>query len=142
MTAIITTIIPTVAGIGGLIWGIYTYKETQILKRQEILFPLIKEFDESDKMYYSKAILDDVVIPPENGWEKQMGYYHISELETILRNHTTRSITDHGEAAIRESFDALLDFFAKLEYLFNIGLIKKQEISYFRYYINKCAVNK
>ena len=61
------------AGIGGLIWGIYTYNESQILKRQEILFPLIKEFDESDKVYYSKAILDDVSIHPEQGWEKQMG---------------------------------------------------------------------
>ena len=50
-----------------------------------------------------------------------------------------RSIIDYGEAAIRESFDALLDSFAKLEYLSNIGLIKKQEICYFRYYINKAA---
>lgn len=88
-------------------------------------------------MYYSKAILDDVSIHPEQGWEKQMGYYHVSNLERILRNHKMRSITDYGEAAIRESFDALLDSFAKLEYLSNIGLIKKQEICYFRYYINK-----
>src|SRR5215831_7017063 len=126
-TAIITTLIPTAAGIGGLIRGVYTYKESQILKRQEILIPLLKEF-ESDSMYYAKAILDDVSISPDKmlekhskeKWENESDYYSKSHLETILRNHKSAKITDYGEADVRESFDALLLFFAKLEYLLDV----------------------
>ena len=42
---------------------------------------------------------------------------------------------------IRKSFDGLLDFFCKLEYLLGIGLLKYEELSYFNYYIERAADN-
>jgi hypothetical protein len=42
---------------------------------------------------------------------------------------------------IRESFDTLLDFFCKLEYLLSIGLLKYEELTYFKYYIDRAAEN-
>ena len=60
ITAIISTIIGAAAGLGGLFWGLYTYRKEQLLKRKDILFPLIKELDEESKeIVYTKNILDD-----------------------------------------------------------------------------------
>ncbi|MFY9798535.1 MAG: hypothetical protein WBE68_12025 [Candidatus Nitrosopolaris sp.] len=42
---------------------------------------------------------------------------------------------------VRASFDSLLDFFCKLEYLLGIGLIKCEELSYFKNYIDRAANN-
>lgn len=44
-----------------------------------------------------------------------------------------------GEKEIRASFDALLEFFSKLEYLRMIGLILQEDLSYFQYYIKKAS---
>jgi hypothetical protein len=63
------------------------------------------------------------------------------DLNEILRDHRSRDVTAPEEIAIRMSFDYLLDFFAKLEYLLSMGLIKKREIEYFNYYIRKTAEN-
>lgn len=137
--AIISTIIGAAAGLGGLFWGLYTYKKEQLLKRKDMLFPLIKELDESKEMMYAKNILDDIYIKPKQCWKYPDDYYHIDNLEIILRYHIPKGIDDPGEAAIRKSFDALLDFFCKPEYLRKIKLIKPEEIDYFNYYIKKAA---
>ena len=51
-------------------------------------------------------------------------------------------ITDIGEVAIRDSFDSLLLFFAKLEYLVKINHIRLKYIDYFMYYINRASNDK
>ena len=56
------TILATVLGIGGLFWGLYTYRGAQTLKRQQILFPLIEEFDKPSEMSIAKALLDDIEV--------------------------------------------------------------------------------
>jgi hypothetical protein len=66
-------------------------------------------------------------------------YYNKKNLLLILRDHDVIPIYDDGESAIRGSFDTLLDFFVKLEYLLSIKIIKKGEIEYFKYYIDKAA---
>lgn len=63
--------------------------------------------------------------------------YHRTTLDQILRNHIISPILDEGENVIRQSFDALLDFFGKLGYLLFIGLIKKDELLYFQYYLKE-----
>jgi hypothetical protein len=156
LATIVGTVIPTLAGLFGLFWGTHTYRDGQILKRKEIIFPLIEEYDdEPNKMLVAKKILDDfnlnlnqVLGGEENSLPAQKSndrYYNKSKLENILRadnpNIEYSSEFDDGEEAIRDSFDSLLAFFAKLEYLLKIHLIKKQEIFYFRYYINKAAEN-
>ena len=47
-----------------------------------------------------------------------------------------------ADGKIRFSFDKLLDFFSKLEYLLSIGLLTDKEIDYFRYYIDKAGRNE
>lgn len=141
---IILTIAST-SGIAGLFWGIYQYRASRIKNRKEILFELIKEFDDpSNKMQLAKYILDGYYITPKNNWEqkKDPNYYSIVQLEKILRNSNNNPITDPGETAIRESFDTLLNFFDKLAYLLHIGLIKPEETLYFDYYIIKSVKQK
>lgn len=132
----IGTLLATAFGIGGLFWGIYTYRGSQTLKRQQILFPLIKEFDKSNEMSIAKALLDNYYVTPRKGWKLERYYYHRKHLDDILSMH---AVDDPGEAAIRKSFDTLLDFFCKLEYLLDINLITPKEIDYFSYYIDQAA---
>lgn len=137
VTTIISTSIAAVAGLAAFIWGMYTYRKEQHIKRKDIVFPLIEEFDRSPEMKYAKEILDD---RPVFGscWKYPNDYYHKQSLQLILRSHD-KPITDPGEDAIRRSFDSLLDFFCKLEYLLGIKLIKHEELYYFKYYIWKAA---
>lgn len=85
-------------------------------------------------MEYAKNILDGRNLNPEQGWKYPLGYYSKYDLAIILRADPN-GIDDLGEVAIRRSFDALLDFFCKLDYLLNINLVKVEEIEYFSYYV-------
>ena len=128
-------------GLGGILWGVYTYSKGQKLKKHEILFPLIKEFDENKCMQHAKDLLDDYILK-DLRWEHMHGYYSLKNLHRILKNHKREDgIKDLGERDIRKSFDALLDFFCKLEYLKDLKLIEDKEITYFDYYINIVAEN-
>jgi hypothetical protein len=143
-------IIGAVTAIGGLVIGLITYrtqsKESRFLRakdtQKDIIFPIIKEFDESKGMKYAKDILDGKNIVPRQGWEVNYGYYKMANLAIILRDHKKNDINDPGEMAIRHSFDVLLDFFCKLEYLLDIKLIDEREIEYFRYYIETASEKK
>jgi hypothetical protein len=156
---ILGTAIPTLAAIFGLFWGTHTYRESQVLKRKEIVFPLMDEFDESEKMEVAKRILDDFsgikkrfLDPKKIKTVKPEGYYHKHHLDEILRFHRVPDDDDKdrenlcsfddGESEIRHSFDTLLAFLSKLEYLRKIQLIREEDLCYFRYYINKAAENK
>lgn len=63
--------------------------------------------------------------------------YHKTTLDQILRPDQDDPVLDQGENAIRQSFDALLDFFGKLGYLISVGLMKENEVLYFGYYLNE-----
>ena len=156
---IIGTAIPTLAAIFGVFWGTHTYRESQVLKRKEIVFPLMDEFDKSEKMEVAKRILDDFsgikkrFLDPKNiKTVKHEEYYRKHHLDEILRFHKVPDDDDKdrenlcsfddGESEIRHSFDTLLAFFSKLEYLRKIQLIREEDLSYFRYYINTAADNK
>lgn len=60
-------------------------------------------------------------------------------LNTVLRNHEVEPVVKVKQKEIRSSFDSLLDFFGKLEYLLTNHLIKNKEIGYFRLYLEKAA---
>jgi hypothetical protein len=219
-------VIPSVVAAGGFAWGIHTYRRGQDLKRKEILFSLIEEFDKSQSLDLAKKILDDFSYIRLDG-DVWLGWYNKASLDTILRYHTERifnwnevpgndeanlrrflstwfkarwvetaalekmndnnsikfsygdnsvtvtlnemqtgaeirfnptqypygfivekkngvlklyrpgNIIDQKEIEIRDSFSALLDFFGKLGYLLDRGLVKKEELRYFEYYIIK-----
>jgi hypothetical protein len=138
ITPIIAALIAAVVALVGFIWGLITYKKDQNLRRKDVIFPLINEFDESEQMKIAKYLLDDKKIERHPDWKWPDNFYRKQYLPIILRNPLeTKKIDDAGEYAIRESFDALLDFFAKLEYLLETDLIKPKEIMYFKYYLDK-----
>jgi|SRR5919112_6715034 hypothetical protein len=130
------SIVPII-GIGGFIWGIFTYNKAQNVKKAEIIFPLIKEFDECRTMDYAKDILDEKIITIRSDhFPYTFTRYDQSDLKYLLRNHQEGDI-EEKESKVRKSFDSLLDFFCKLDYLLEIKLIEKREILYFRYYVDK-----
>jgi hypothetical protein len=130
-TAIIISIVTTIVGIIGGGFGIITYFQNQTLKRQEIILPQMKEFDECKDLTIAKLLLDDFVFPAEDGKE-----YSKDNLAEVLRDHKIREV-EGSEIDVRGSFDALLNFFGKLGYLIDIGVITRIELGYFRYYIDK-----
>jgi hypothetical protein len=126
------------------------------LQRQKMLFDLTNEIDSSEnseKMFLAKAILDNLScnIPSyDEKWgssnKEVFDYYstHYDQLNLnhILRDHYPQPITDPKEKAIRQSFDALLDYFCRIEYMYKTRIITEQELNYFRYYILKIKDNK
>jgi hypothetical protein len=143
--------------------------QNRVLKRQEIILPLMKEFIESPSLKLAKDILENKPLYPEKriGWNIiKEDHYTKSNLSVLLRKRqpTVASdgmctvtclsspiedpsnidgpIRDKGENEIRESFDAFLDFFGKLGYLLDIGVISKKEISFFLYFIRKTIDDK
>ena len=155
ITAIVT-IISTTVGIGGGLWGLFNglkeYRNSQeirkkeleerqrglTLKRQEILFPLIKEFDEGEKIFYAKELIDGVHIKLEDNNRKFKTYSKKDFPNLLIRkdNDYTKPL-DEDEIRIRLLIDSLLNFFGKLGYLMDNELITKKEINYFLYYIER-----
>ena len=130
------------SGVGGLFWGIYQYKQSGIEKRKNILFELVKEFDKSTKMGHAKRILDDFNLKPQKEWTKEYGYYHKRNLSDLLKSHYLEGVDDKGKSDIRDSFDALFDFFDRLGYLYKVGLVKEDELSHFEYFLKRARENE
>jgi len=59
--------------------------------------------------------------------------------QTLRYHKEEGDVTDKRELFVRESFDAIIDFYAKLEYLKRIGLLKEEELDHFKYYYDKLA---
>jgi hypothetical protein len=167
----ISGIIGTVIGLGGFAFGIISYFRNELERRKQTIFPLIEEFNTDKKLFIAKSLLDnysfrrdvlarfpftnDFDLPDDvsdesyiekgstmaEGNESIAEYENPTDLRQVLRNHRDRDVTAPEEIAIRMSFDSLLDFFVKLEYLLSLRLIKRSEIEYFEYYINKAVGN-
>lgn len=139
---LIINLLVAIVGLSGVIGafiGIREYREGRIVKRKEILFPLIEEFDDETKlMDIAKNMLDGFKFR-NKGWEHPIDYYGIENLKIFRHHKNDGGIDDIGEIDIRNGFDALLDFFGKLGYLLTVKLINEQEMEYFRYYIEAAA---
>jgi hypothetical protein len=135
----------------GVIKGLMEYSQNNRIKRAEFLEKLIREFNEP-KMFLAKRILDDFWLQTEGGEEisdidlvrrgsveKKERKVLESLFKDLLRNHADKSVTGYGEHRARQSFDDLLDFFTKLDYYLSLELISKQELTYFIYYLKRCA---
>jgi len=127
-----------ISGVAGLFWGIYEYRENQKAKRKDTLFELVNEFDRSEEMHFAKKILDGFVYNfPESIDQLGPNYFSKDNLKQILRSHEDHDITVSKEMELRDSFSALFDFFDKLGYLYSNKIIKKRELEYFDYYIDR-----
>lgn len=149
---LVGTLVPTVVGAVGLFNGLRAYKDGQRLKRKDLIIPLINEFDNSEDLFLAKAILDDFTcnIPPSgtnnqilknlfNISQDDFEYYKRSNLRKFLRYHRdpmAEPVTNIKERTVRRSFDSMIYFFFKLQYLHRIGLLDKKELYYFKYYMN------
>jgi hypothetical protein len=122
ITPIIAALIAAVVALVGFIWGLITYRRDQNLRRKDVIFP--------------KYLLDDKKVERRPNWKWPDDFYRRQYLSIILRK---KEINDAGEFDIRESFDALLDFFYKLEYLYETDIIRSKEIIYFKYYLDKIS---
>ena len=135
-------IIAVVGGVSGLFYGLFSYRDSQTLKRKDLLFFLMDYFDKTPEILKARKMLDDFYLDNEQGWVKEnKRYYGRENLATILRNHEAESITDPGEIVVRESIDTILDFFVRLEYLLEVKLLKDREVAYFCYFLKKARDN-
>ena len=145
------TLVPTIVGGVGLFESIYAYREGQLLKRKDLIIPLIDEFDNSEDIFLAKAILDDFTcnIPPSGANNQllkkfsqlskdELEFYNKSNLKKFLRYHRdlgVEPVISVEERTVRRSFDSLINFFFKLQYLYRTGLLREKELYYFRYYM-------
>jgi hypothetical protein len=154
LVPIISTLIPSISIIITVVITLSRYKQSQDirkdelkLRRQEMLFHLINEAEtteNSEKMFLAISVLDnfscEVPTNKNNGnINKSTFEYYLSnfkefDLNKILRPHD-EPITDEKERAIRQSFDALLDYFCMIEYMHSADIITDQELNYFRYFV-------
>lgn len=140
-TADVLTIITIVITAGATIFGVYQYRKDRHIRRKDTLLPLTEIFDGdvAEKLQLAKNLLEDFKYyqPNEND---ELEEYSLKNLDIFIHhNEKADGITDPNKMEIRASFDALLNFFGKLGYLLEMGLIKENEIDYFRDYIEKAA---
>jgi hypothetical protein len=138
--AIIISIVSTAVAVVGGVFGVITYSKNQTLKRQEIILPLMREFDTNGTLDFARTLLEHFPVDIRGPGQLQHTFT-FDKLSTYLRDDKQTPVTDPAEIAIRNSFTALLDFFGKLGYLMDIGAITRRDLGYFEYYVSTASDN-
>lgn len=160
ITSILTTaigVVGTAIGVVGGIFAIIERRTNQRLKHQEILFPLMTEFDMNKKIRYANTLIENIPIQLKHDNEIISGMpitlrysdnenkvlkYRSDYLPFLLVGHRSNTQDlNQDEFIVREIFDELLNFFGKLGYLIDKGLITKKDLNYFLYYIELAKDN-
>jgi hypothetical protein len=138
---IIASIATSAVGIVGGWSAVITSRKNQIIKRQEIVLPLIKEFEHDKFIRYAEALIYHipVQIPVKGNLRK----YTNKDLQRLLNGNKDLELyeLDDDEITIRSTIDSLLNFFGKLAYLIDIHILTRQDIGYFRDYAEKAAAD-
>lgn len=130
-----------VAAVATVIAGLYQYRRGQITKRQEVLFRLLKELNESMELSlarellvygYVKKIKDDT--KADLNGDPMVENYSIEQLE-FLRDPTTR-IEDPRKLEIKDSLDKFIVFLSQVGYFIKVGSIGRVEILYLKYWFD------
>jgi hypothetical protein len=135
---LMTSIATSAVGIIGGWSAVSTYKRNQTLKRQEVLLPLMKEFDTDKNIFYAKELIDRVPVQIKDEKENFNGNYTYDDLKRLL-NEVKGKELDKDEITMRIVIDSLLNFFGKLAYLIEIKILTRQDIVYFEYYVRKAT---
>lgn len=156
-------IIAGFSGIGTLGWGIFQYRQTRYDKRKDLFLELTKEFDSSKDFLPAKKILDGWAISysAKNGLcvtsHGQFSGYNIDwilapdfrkrkELEAKYKQNIFHGMSEEdlnqAWGLIRDSFDAMFDFYERLLYLQKNKRITPTEMSYFDYYLDLAKKDK
>ena len=104
-------------------------------------------------MFLAISILDNVSCQVPTNDEKNgninkitFEYYLNSneklDLKHVLRDHSQEVVTEEKERAIIQSFDELLDYFSKIQYMYEAGIITDRELNYFRYLVLRIKDNE
>ena len=129
--ALLISVVSTAVAVIGSAFGVITYSKNQTLKRQEILFPLINEFENDKNIKYATNLLDSVPIDYKNEAGEIQGTYDETHIAFLDSNEQT----DKDVITIKRIFDKYLNFFGKLGYLIDTHVLSKHDVSYFDYYI-------
>lgn len=151
------------SGIATFGWGIYQYRQVRLDKRKELFLEITKEFDTSKEFLPAKKILDGwtAAYSVEKGlqpsvtgqfsknnidWILSKGYKHRKDLENKYKEKYFQNLKsddlDESWRLLRESFDALFDFYERLVYLQENKRITKKEMAYFEYYLELAKEDK
>jgi hypothetical protein len=152
-------VITAIGAIVGLFIALFTYRqaskqsqqnfiEAQLTRNREqlkdVIVPLIETYDAAHVMNIATDILDDgsYELPKKDPsyYRYKNGLVDKKALEITLRDHE-KDQTSPGEDEIRNSFDELLGFFARLEYTMGLDLVKRDQLNLFNYFIEKAADN-
>jgi hypothetical protein len=133
-------------GAGTAIIGLWTYSRNKKKERvTEIVMPLLEKYNHLDEAEIAIDILDDfgyrLYDRNDEAYDRYNGVIWKECLVELLRDHELHNTSD-DEDEVRKSFDALLYFFAELEYIVRIGLIDKKDLVLFNYEIQKAASNE
>jgi hypothetical protein len=132
------------AGILTAIVGVNAFRQSQVLKKKDIMkdiiIPLIQDY-EKPELSKAKQILDGSEIKGESSDRYPNRTYDKNKLSVILRDTRISPVPPINvtEDEIRRSFDALLYFLIKLEYLLFVGVLTDDETMYFQFFIKKAA---
>ena len=126
------------------LWGYLKYNRDQFVKKQAVFLELVKEYDNSKKMYIAKRILDGFEFTFDEDKEKFVnqdgGKLSKENMSLILEDKKSRKTPlSEGEIKIRESFDDLYNFFYKLYYLEKTKMLSQDEMDYFKYFIRQAS---
>jgi hypothetical protein len=128
-TVVNTSIVGAIGGLSAFI----TYRKNQTLKRQEILFPLINEFDTNKNIFYAKELIDYIPVQIEDDKGNILGKYE-KKLQRLLNEGSQQN---KDVINIKIVFDSLLNFLRKLGYLIDTHILTRHDVTYFEYYIEK-----
>jgi hypothetical protein len=152
-------VITAIGAVVGLLVAVFTYRQNSKQSQQnfieaqrtrklellkDVIVPLIETYDAAHVMNIATDILDD---GPYQLQKNDPSYYRYKNglidkkaLEITLRDHE-KDQTSPGEDEVRNSFDELLGFFARLEYTIDLDLVNRDQLNLFNYFIEKAAEN-
>lgn len=144
------TLVPVVIGAGTAMAGIFTYwekKKNELLT--QIIMPVLEKYYKLDDADIAIDILNnfpyefDEKDKEDKDNLKAFKLYNKGEiskddLPLLLRNDRWVD-TSPVEDKVIKSFDDLLYFFAELEYIVELGLLKRPNLTLFQYEIDRAA---
>lgn len=121
--------------------GILTYRQSQVLKKKEIMKEIIQPLIEAYQAEGLKIAID--ILSGLRVHIEHSTYDRIT-LPQILRDPSSNQTASNSplsnhEKQIRASFDTLFRFLVKLEYHVIIGLLSTKDLTYFNPIIQKTA---
>jgi len=132
------TIISLLIGFLGFLFGTYQFLVSRRWKRIEYMDSLIKQFREEPLLVTASVLLDWTVRPVKIG--ERVVDYCVEMLPHSLADHhqftdPEKEGFDDDEVAIRDAFDAMLDFLGNIQYAVQLGMIRHKDVFIHRWRI-------